>query len=133
MDKFIAFMENRTCFELSCGTFYNSGGQIIFELDLNHRRYKIKDGSDLQDLIYDQDLPFRVCMECGQPMEDGYTDELGRTYFCCKEEFKTDMDMRYGHENWRAEPSGKKEWYYEYRDNANAEWLPEHSFWTSWT
>lgn len=88
---------------------------------------------DIRTVICTHDLQFRICQACGAPFDAGYTDDYGYTYFCTYEEFAADMDERYGSGNWRPEPVGNKEWCYEYRDNADCEWVPEPSYYTEWS
>ena len=92
----------------------------------------IGDVEELRDCIFEHDLPFRVCQVCGSPMSEGFTDELGQTYFCEEEEFVSDMNAQYGDGNWRVEPTGKRDWLYEFRENESSVWRPEPSFWTQW-
>lgn len=96
------------------------------------RVYAVLDGTEMLECICEQDLYFRICQACGAPFDAGYTDDYGCTYFCTYEEFAADMDERYGSGNWRPEPVGNKEWCYEYRDNADCEWIPEPSYYTEW-
>ena len=41
-------------------------------------------------------------------MQEGWTDEEGSTYFCSENEFRKDMDARYGRENWGRNHQEKK-------------------------
>lgn len=98
----------------------------------NGQDYLLNSEDALQDLISEKEYPLRMCSACGAPMQEGWTDEEGSTYFCSENEFRKDMDARYGRENWRPEPSGKKEWLFEYRTDASSSWCPEPSFYTDW-
>ena len=129
-DLFITFMEGKTAYEIAGSTFYNLWGKVLLSLDQKEDILLIKSIRDLDDMIYD--IPFRICMACGCPMDEGFTDDIGETYFCSFEEFAQDMDLRYGKGNWRAEPTGKRDWCYEYREDIESEWLPEISFYTQW-
>ena len=131
-DLFITFMKKHIHYELSCGNFYHVFGTVVLCLGEEESLFIIEDSAKLYEMIYDMDLPFRICMTCGKPFEEGFTDDYGDTYFCSFEEFADDMDSRYGKGNWRAEPTGKRDWCYEYRESNGLEFLPEPSFYTEW-
>lgn len=135
-DKFLLFMQKKRIF--SCGNYnfryidLSEGAYILVINVKNSRTWNISGLQNMRDLIDDEDLPLRICDACGSPMDKGYTDECGTTYFCCDEEFTADMDRRYGKGNWHPEPTGDFEWCYEYRTDEKSPWEPEPSFYTTW-
>ena len=134
-DVFMKFMEKSGTFELGAYYFrWNPETETVLLADTDSGRVysDIEDVEELRDCIFEHDLPFRVCQVCGSPMSEGYTDEIGDTYFCERDEFVSDMNAQYGDGNWRVEPTGKRDWLYEFRENESSVWRPEPSFWTQW-
>ena len=134
-DVFMQFMERTESFVLGSIRFQlhsETETVQVTDMDSDTEYPEIDSMEELRDLIFEHDFPFRVCQACGSPMMDGFSDDMGETYFCKEEEFAADMNFRYGKGNWRAEPTGKRDWCYEYREDKDSEWIPEPSFWTHW-
>ncbi|XBX10646.1 hypothetical protein QMP26_41660 (plasmid) [Enterocloster clostridioformis] len=136
-DKFMQFMEKVQVHDVGHYHFQymrNDRKGVIMTSDNEYEKisYVIFCKEDFEELTTEYDLPLKICDVCGSVMNFGWTDEFGDTYFCTEEEFTADMDERYGAGNWRAEPTGKFDWSYEYRKGPGCQWLPEPSFYTEW-
>lgn len=133
-DKLIEFLKKAKTYDVGhFSFFYNMEENSVLMIDTaTGKNHKFNSKEDLGNIIDEQDLQLRICDGCGAPMVEGWTDNEGTTYFCTEQEFSKDMDERYGVGNWRREPSGACDWAYEYRNDANAPWLPEPSYFTEW-
>lgn len=133
-DRFMLFMSQKKLHSTVRFQFHYLAAQNTIRMmdTLSGQDYLLNSEEALQDLVSEKEYPLRVCSACGAPMQEGWTDEEESTYFCSENEFFKDMDARYGRENWRREPSGKKEWMFEYRTDTFSSWHPEPSFHTEW-
>ena len=136
-EKFMAFMKAAGRYETAA---------ILFEYDYDMDKVDCvctlenksnihivaESAQEVSEYFEEHEIEVRFCDYCGAPMQDGFTDESGFTHFCCYTEFAIDMDSRYGEDNWRPEPTGEKEWCYEYREQHSNVWESEPSFYTEW-
>lgn len=83
---------------------------------------------DMLDMIYEKELPFRICSLCGKPMQDGYVDDDEGVYICCTEEFFDYMNREFGETGWRY---GEDEAVC-YEVFLDGEWTFVNIYWTAW-
>lgn len=133
-DRFLLFMSKKRFHDTGRFRFQlmETKNTVLMTDTQDGQDYPLNSGEALLNLVSEKDYPLRICGACGAPMQEGWTDDEGSTYFCCENEFREDMDTRYGRDNWRPEPSKTKEWVYEYRENPSSPWLPEPSYRTFW-
>ena len=110
--------------------------EIIEKSDRKSRIYTRRKnfivGTDLEeniwDLIYDWDLNFRICDECGKPIEEGYYNEDAELYACCDGCFKKQMNRTY-EDGWKMEVKGDT--YYAFYDMKEG-WNDITVYYTEW-
>lgn len=70
---------------------------------------------------------FRICMVCGQPMIEGYTD--GGNFYACEKHFEKAMTETYV--NWREVDDDFCDGYYEWYEPREG-WCGTGIYWTTW-
>lgn len=101
--------------------------------------YKIKsftvssenDAVSIWDIICNYGLDFRVCDECGKPMEDGYYNEDVEFCACSDDCFKKQMDEAYDRV-WRKTEDEREGKYYEAYDVDTKTWEDVNAYYTEW-
>ena len=73
--------------------------------------------------------PLRICMVCGRPLTQGYTDE--GDFYCCEEHFNDAMES-YFSENYREVENDGCGGYYEYWDEYRDRYAPTGVYYTEW-
>lgn len=135
-DQFLNFMRKTGSYQLRDYSFcYDlEAGRVLMEYlggqsSLTDHGYVSQ--TELEEYLKDNNLDnLRFCSICGAPMQSGYTDE--DIYIDTDLEFRGYMNQTYGDGKWRAEPTGGKEWNYEYLDEEPGIWRPSPFYWTEW-
>lgn len=100
--------------------------------DLLPRKKSFIVGTDLKEniwsLIVNYGLNFRICDECGKPIEEGYYNEDAELYACCDGCFKKQMNRTYK-DGWKMEVKGDT--YYAFYDMKEG-WNDITVYYTEW-
>ena len=83
---------------------------------------------------FDVEHEFRICMVCGKPIVEGFTDEgsgCGADFYSCEECFEQAMAETYG--EWRKNyEEGYNGGYYDAYEPRECAWFDTGVYWTEW-